>query len=459
MAEHYDTIISGGLLVEASGITDGSLGIRGETIAAVGDLGDATADHTVDATGKYVFPGFIDAHSHPVYGDNLEQYSQVMAYSGVTTVIPFIGAVPAWGEGDGDSFTVIDGFISEGERLSTLDFAVHTTFPTGVDPESEVRGMRDRGIVSGKMFMCFPERGLYQDDRTIAQLMSELAKNGCVAMVHAENDAIVDFEQARLVAEGRTAPTDYPSSRPPIAEAEAVFRACSIAEATGCPVYLVHLSARESLDVVRWFRKRGRIPIYAETCTHYLTLTEDDFVELEGLIKISPPVRTRADVDAMWEAVADGTIDVVATDGSGQKRARKENTTGNIFDVPFGIPGSQSMVPLVYSEGVNSGRITLPEIARIWGERPAKIFGLYPRKGTLAVGSDADITIMDPAETAVLPGEERGGTSDYNPYEGRTVIGLPSFTMQRGRVLLDDGELRAVPGSGQFLRVGPGARP
>jgi dihydropyrimidinase len=374
--EQYETIVRDGLLVAPGGMRAASIGVRDGRIAAIGDLDDARADLVVDARGKLVYPGLIDAHSHPVYGDDLAAYSQVMAYSGVTTIIPFVGAVPVWGSSAGDGLDAIDVFITDGEASSVLDFSMHTTFPAGVDAAREVDGMRERGVVSGKMFTCFPERGLYHDDRSIYELMSRLAARGCVAMVHPENDAIVALEQERLIGLGRTSIQDYPRSRPAIAEAEAVFRVCSIAETVGCPVYLVHLSSREAIEVVRWFRRRNRVPIYAETCTHYLALTEDDFAELGALIKISPPLRAREDREALWEALDDGTIDVVATDGSGQTRARKADVTGNVFDIPYGIPGSQSMVPLVFSEGVTGGRLKPSDIARIFAEQPARIFGL-----------------------------------------------------------------------------------
>lgn len=446
----FDTIVHGGVVVEPSGLRQAAVGIRGERIAAVApDLDLTLAQDLIDASGKFVFPGIIDAHSHPVYADDMQAFSRQMGHGGVTTLVPFIGAPPATRHGD--VIATVDQFVANANSTSYLDFAVHATFLDSDDVGRAVPALVERGVRSAKMFMCFSGRGMMIEDRRMLAAMAALAEGGCVAVVHAENDAIVSFLENQFQTRGWHTAQFYPPSRPPIAEAEGVFRALSLAEVAACPIYLVHLSARESLDVVRWFRSRASTPIFAETCTHYLVLTEEELERQGGLVKISPPLRRPEDVNALWQAIVDGTIDVVATDGSGQTRARKAEGGDNIFSVPFGIAGAQFMVPLVYSEGVNLGRVALPDLARIWCERPARIFGLYPRKGSLQVGADADLMILDPRRSMRVGVAMQRGNSDYCPYEGREVMGAPVLTMQRGRIVLKDGQLHVDPGRGRYL--------
>jgi dihydropyrimidinase len=307
------------------------------------------------------------------------------------------------------------------------------------------------------MFTCFSERGMRVTDDQILRVMRALAARGCLAMVHAENEAIVDSLEGEFRAAGHVSPDWYPRSRPPISEAEAVFRVLSLAETAECSVYLVHLSARESLEVVAWFRRRGRITIHIETCTHYLLMTDDEYARQGGLVRISPPLRKAEDVAVLWKGVQRGDLNVVASDGSGQTLARKGDPFGDIFEVPYGMPGVQFMVPLVADEAMNRRGISPMRLAEVFSENPAKIFGLYPRKGLVAVGSDADLLIFDHGTAGSVTVAAQLGNSDYSPYAGRRYQGAPAVTLQRGHVVLEEGAVRAKPGDGEFVATTPQA--
>jgi dihydroorotase-like cyclic amidohydrolase len=448
----YDSIVSGGVLVTPRGLTSAAIGIINEKIVSIEpDLSEHDADRTIDASGCLVFPGFIDAHNHPVYEDRFTGISGQLALGGVTSFVPFMPLVPEWGTKTDARQPVLD-FIAEAERDSYLDFNAHAIIQTDTQIDKVVPAMVELGVRSAKFFTCFSERGMMVDDLSLCEGMALLAKHGCLAMVHTENESIVTYLEQKLTREHRTQPMDYPSSRPNIAEAEAAFRVLAIAETTGCPTYLVHLSARESLDVVRWFRKRDTVPIYAETCVHYLVFTEDELGRQGALVKIAPPFRRQPDVDAMWEAVKDGTIDVVSSDGSGRTTGSKAGD--NIFRIPSGMPGAQSLLPLTYWEGIDTGRITLQRLAWVLSEQPARVFGLYPRKGALTVGADADLVIFDPAAVSRLTDDDLFGDSNYSPYIGRGGLGTPKLTMQRGVVILENGRLQVEKGHGQFIPVG-----
>lgn len=445
----YDAIVEGGIAVSPGGLYRSDIGILDGKIAAVADsLSACPADRHIDASGCYVLPGFIDAHNHPVYEDSFEGISGQLALGGVTTFIPFMPLVPEWGV-DADAREPVLDFISEGEHDSYLDFNCHGIIQTDTRVAKVIPALAGLGIRSAKFFTCFSGRGMMVDDLSLCEGLAAVAAAGCIAMVHAENESIVTYLERRLKQAGRVRPEDYPPSRPAIAEAEAAFRVLSIAETTRCPTYLVHLSAQESLDVVRWFRRRNRATVFAETCTHYLVFTEDELTKQGARVKIAPPLRSQSDVDAFWHAVGDGTIDVVSSDGSG--RTLKSKQSSDIFTVPSGMPGAQSLVQLAYWHGVSTGRITVQRLVWVLSEQPARIFGLYPQKGSLSVGADADIVVYDPARAGSLKHEDLFGRSDYSPYEGSSGLGVPRLTMQRGAIVLEDGKLQVNKGHGSFI--------
>ena len=225
----------------------------------------------------------------------------------------------------------------------------------------------------------------------------------------------------------------------------------TLASVTRCPIYIPHISAQESLDVVRWFKKRGTAEIYSETCPHYLTLVEDELKSKGALAKMSPPLRTTNDVEKLWQALQEGLIDVIASDTAGHTQSDNEPLWDKIFSAPYGIPGIDTLFKIVYSEGVNRGRITLSRLVEVLSEQPAKIFGLYPRKGVVAEGSDADVVVLDPAMPYTIPAQNPLLNVDYSMFAGRTGLGVPILVMQRGRVLMQQGNLQAQAGQGKYL--------
>jgi dihydropyrimidinase len=246
-------------------------------------------------------------------------------------------------------------------------------------------------------------------------------------------------------------PEFYYKSHPNISEAEAVFRVLSLAMIASCPMYLVHLSTKESIDVVKLFKSWGKPELYTETCTHYLTLTDSEMTKRGSLAKVGPPLRKKADIEALWEAVRDGTIDVVGSDTAGHMVEAKEPIMGDVFKAPSGIPGQEEMFVVTYDEGFNKGRITAQKLVEICCEKPAKIFGLYPKKGTLAVGSDADLSIFDPSVPHTIHAENLHSKVDYSMYENRKCIGIPTIVMQRGNILLENGVLMGECGQGKYI--------
>jgi dihydropyrimidinase len=298
------------------------------------------------------------------------------------------------------------------------------------------------------MFMAFAKRGMNVSDKLLIAVMDRIGRLGGISMVHAEGVAC-EYLEEQFIAEGKISPAFYPQSRPNQFEADAVSRAIIFANTVNCPLYLVHLSARESLGPVRNARAAGQV-VYAETCPHYLTLTDDIFERFGSLAKCAPPIRKAADVEAMWGAIRNHLVDVVASDHSGQKMEKRQSN--NVFDAPFGISGTETMFYLLHEEGVNRKRIGLPMLVKVLSENPAKIFGLYPKKGTLRVGSDADLVILDPGESHVIGAKTLHGKSDFTLYEGWKCSGKPVLTMQRGKIVLKDGVLNSKPGDGIFLR-------
>jgi len=461
-----DCVVKGGLVVSGRGITKADVLVGDGIIQQVGE--NLEAPKTVDASGKYVFPGIIDAHNHPVYADKMDTFSRAAAYGGVTTIIPFFGNLAAWGT-SGKTSEIIKKMIEEGERISYLDFAIHGTFVAEDDVRAEIPRLIKMGVPSFKVYMTYPKRGMMMPDDKMLEAMAAAAAEGGLAMVHAENGYAIDYLVEKFTAEGKVSREYFMPSQPNILEVDAVRRAATYAVLTDCPLYCVHLSAREMPEIMMQMKREGR-RIYGETCPQYLSLTNQAVLERGPLGKVGPPLREKEDNEAIWRGLASHAIDTVASDScdvmAEQKErggASKDFVTGpgarpgpdNIFEARFGAPSVEPMLQVVYHDGVNDGRITLTRLVQTMCENPAKIFGLYPKKGILQEGSDADIVVFDPAVPHTISVEGMHGNADFTLFEGKEVTGAAVFSMQRGEVLIENGQFRRKQGNARFL---PGNR-
>jgi len=447
------TAIKGGILVNNQGMEPADIYIKDGVIDSV-ERGESqkTADHIIDASGKFVLPGIIDVHLHPVYADRMNTLSQAAPLGGITTLVPYIGAVKAWGK-TGTLLDAVKDFITESEKSSMVDFATHCSLTLNdMDTIDEmIPAAVEMGVISFKVFMAYARRGMKLEDEHILKIMEIIAKNKALLAVHAENGSIVDYLEDKFIAEGNLTPEFFPLSHPNISEAEAIFRILALSNIVKCPLYLAHVSARESLDVLRLYKSWGKRDFYTETCTHYLTFTDEELLTKGSLAKMAPPLRKKEDVDALWKAAADGRIDVISSDAAGHSIKNKEPIRDNIFQSPNGIPGLETMFTVAYDEGVNRNRISLPRLVELTCENPARIFGLFPRKGALQEGSDADVLIFDPDAVQTIAAKNYPLKVGYSLYEGRECMGAPYLVMQRGKILLEKGILKAEPGQGLYI--------
>lgn len=453
--EHCDVHVKGGVLVDSRQLRLADVFIKDGLVHSVErPESGKTADRVIDASGKFVLPGIVEAHLHPVYADRLDTLSKSAVYGGVTTLIPYIGAVKAWGV-EGNLWDAVNYFIDEGARDSCIDFGLHCSLVADDldDLESLIPKICERGVRSFKGFMAYKKRGMFLGDADILRILSVLKDNGGLFCVHAENGDLCDFLEDRFTAEDKAGPEYYGPSRPSISEAEAVFRILSFAKTLECPMYIVHVSSWEALQVIEMFRGWSSAPIYAETCTHYLTLTNEEMLKMGSLAKVSPPLREARDVDALWQAVIDGKIDVIGADTAGHLIDTKEPRWGDVFKAPAGLPGQETMFTVTYDEGFNRRSVSLCRLVELMAEKPAKIFGLYPRKGVLQPGSDADVLIFDPMKEHTVSAAKQHTKTDYTMYEDRRCLGAPELVMQRGEVILENGELKATKGRAQFLEA------
>jgi dihydropyrimidinase len=455
--KNSDVHIKGGVLVNSSRIALGDVFIKNGLVESIEPPGTTkTADKVINAEGKLVLPGIVESHLHPVYADRLETLSKSAVYGGITTLIPYIGAVKAWGV-EGNLWDAVNYFIEEGARDSCIDFGLHCSLVADDlnDLEKLIPKICERGIRSFKGFMAYKRRGMYLSDTDILRILAALKESGGLFCVHAENGDLCDFLEDRFSAEGKTGPEYYAPSRPNICEAEAAFRILSLAKTIDCPIYIVHVSTKETLQVIDMFRKWGSGPIYTETCTHYLTLTNNEMLKMGSLAKVSPPLRESKDVNALWEAIIDGRVDVIGADTAGHLIDTKEPRWGDVFKAPAGLPGQETMFTVTYDEGFNRRSVSLCRLVELMAEKPAKIFGLYPRKGVLQPGSDGDVLIFDPMKDHTVYASEQHTKTDYTMFESRHCLGKPEMVLQRGRVILENGEMTAEKGFGQFLEASP----
>lgn len=442
MGEAFDLLVCGGLLVGRDRIYRSDLAIRGGRIAEIRDgIGRGEAQRVIDAEGKFILPGIIDVHTHPLYEDDFETTSLTAAYGGTTTLVHYVYAFPNENVGE-----PIERGLNEASRVSYLDFGLHVGLFEVEKQYKQIPEAFRYGVRTFKMFMTYAKLGRMTSDYYLTAAMDLIAKHGGMAMVHAENGLATDYLEDKFNREGIPAIEAFTRMRPAALEAEAIHRAIAIAEVCGCPLYIPHISAGRGLEPVRRARSAG-LPVYAETCPQYLLLTEEDLFRWGPLAKIGPPLRTPEDNEALWKGIVDGTIDVVASDHAPKAKRRTED----FFEAAYGSPQAETLLPLMYDAGVNTGRITLVRLAQLLSETPARIFGLYPRKGCLEVGSDADVVILDPRLQHTLSGTTQHSRAGYTLYEGRQCLGGPWMTLQRGRVVLDRGQLVAKPGDGRFI--------
>ncbi len=457
---HYDLIIKGGTVVTASDTTQCDVGIRDGVIATLGiDLGEA--DRVIDATGKLIMPGGIDSHVHIaqpsgegiVMADDFESATRSAAFGGNTTIMPF--CLQENGKGLREAVTAYHG-LADGNCYTDVSFHLILSDPTEQVLGQELPALVEDGYTSFKVFMTY--EGLKLDDKEILDVMATARETGALVMVHAENYDAIRFMTERLERAGKTAPLYHGKSRPIVVEREATHRAISLAELVDVPVMIVHVSNREAMEEIRRAQSRG-LKVYGETCPQYLVLTEQDMdgLNMEGAKYVcSPPPRDKESQVACWEGIQTGVFSVFSSDHC---PFRYDDPEGKLIPkgrtsfrwVPNGIPGVQTRLPILFSEGVSKGRITLNEFVALSATNHAKTYGLYPRKGSIAVGADADIAIWDPERKVTITEAMTRDGADYTPYEGMEVTGWPVTTILRGAVVIDEETLVGGKGYGKHL--------
>jgi len=456
------TLITNGLIVTADGSTAADLLIDGETIAQIGrDLAGAgaIADETIDAAGKYVIPGGIDAHTHmelPFGGtfakDTFESGTRAAAFGGTTSIIDF--AVQSRG---GSLRAGLDTWLAKAEGNAVTDYGMHMIMSdVNDDTLAEMDTLVGEGIPDFKLFTAYPGV-FYSDDGSILRAMQRTAGNGGMIMMHAENGMAIDVVATQTFESGMTDPIGHGIARKAVFEGEATNRVIRLAEAAGVPVYIVHLSSREALAEVRAARDRGT-KAFAETCPQYLFLSLDDMGNgFEGAKFVcSPPLRPRDNWDDLWTGLVKDDLQLVATDHCPfDFHGQKELGRGDFRKVPNGLPGVEDRVDLLHDGGVVGGRISRERWVEIISTAPAKMFGMYPQKGAIAIGSDADIVIYDPNRRHTISAATHHMDVDYSCYEGRSIQGGSDIVLSRGSVIVRDGEFTGRKGHGRFVRRAP----
>ena len=453
-------LIKNGTIVTATDQYKGDVFVDGEKISVIGTSLAMPADRTIDATGKYLFPGGIDVHTHldmPFGGsmssDDFETGTIAAAYGGTTTVVDF--AIQYHGQTLHHAW---ETWMKKAEGKAAIDYGFHMIITELNDQvELEMDELVSQGVTSFKLFMAYP--GVFMlDDASIFKALLRTGNNGGTICMHAENGGVIDVLVKKALAEGKTAPKYHALTRPARAEAEATHRAIALAEIAGVPIYIVHLSAPEALEMVTEARDRG-LPAYAETCPQYLFLSYDNYEEpgfAGAKYVMSPPLRPKDAQDRLWRGLAGNDLQAISTDHCPFcMKEQKVLGEHDFSKIPNGAPGVETRMSLVYDGGVRTGKISLNRFVELTSTSPAKIFGLFPRKGTIAPGSDADIVVFDPEKKLTLGAKTLHMRCDYNPYEGREVTGATDTVISRGKVVIDAGKFTGKAGAGSFLKRDP----
>ena len=452
----FDKVIKGGNVVTPAGTFVGDIGISGEKIAALGVSLEAEGAKVIDARGHHVIPGVLDVHVHlelpfcgTVSADDYRTGTRAGARGGVTTVIDF--AIPYAGESLGQA---ADNWHRKAEGKSLIDYTFHICITRWNDHKDQIKEMVDRGFTTFKEFMIYESEGWQSDDRAMFGTLEKMKEYGTMLLVHAESARVLD----ELITRYHTPEMMkqygarlHRMTRPNFIEAEAIQRAVQWSEATGGQLYIVHMSTAEGADIIRAAQSRG-VPVIAETCAQYLVLDDSVFDREDGhLFACCPQLKKPADVERLWKGLRSGEVSVISTDTCTFTREQKAMWNGDWTKIPMGMPGLETLLPLTYTHGVLEGRITLEEMSAKLSTNPARIMGLYPRKGAIQIGADADLAIIHPQRRETVTPGRMETNADWSPFEGWELAGFARTTLSRGDVIVDDYKVVGREGRGQWL--------
>lgn len=455
-------LIKNGRIITAVDDYHADIFVENETVTTIGKHLNMEVDQVIDAAGRYVFPGGIDPHTHldmpfggTVSADDFETGTRAAAFGGTTTLIDF--AIQTKGH---STLEALDTWHEKADGKTAIDYGFHMIVTDMEDDRlSEMRALADAGITSYKMFMAYPGV-LYVDDGTIFRAMRKAGEDGTVVCMHAENGIVIDEIVKRARLEGKTAPKWHSLTRPTRMEAEGVHRAIAIAEVANVPVYIVHLSSSDALEQVTQARNRG-VHAFAETCPQYLFL-DHSYYEKEGFegakYVMTPALREKWNQDKLWRGLQFGDLQSISTDHCPFCfKDQKALGINDFSQIPNGAPGVENRMSLVFNGGVHEGRISLNKFVELTSTAAAKMFGIFPKKGTIAIGSDADLVIFDPNRSEVISVNNpctHHMRVDYNTYEGMQVTGFSEVVISRGKVIIDQGDYLGKKGDGRFLKRG-----
>ncbi len=447
----FDLAIVGATVVTPSGVAAADVAVAAGKIASIAPPGALDSAHrTIDAHGMLLIPGAVDPHTHldaEMFSahtiDDFESGTAAAAAGGVTTIVDY-----AFQANGGSLADAIEKWSAKARGRAIIDYGFHVAL---LDPSpeaiSEIPRLADRGVSSIKIFMM---QGFEARARDYLRAFKVAGDSGALLAIHAEDEHLIGFCTERLLAAGKRDVTHFAASRPPLSETAAVRRALAMTELSAAPAYFVHLSSREAIDEIRSARARGRV-VLAETRPIYLYLTEERFLEPNGAKYVGyPPLRGGEHRAALWTAIADGTIDVVATDHCSWTLERKLSAD-RFTRMPPGMSNLETLVPMLYSEGVAKGRLSISRWVDLTATNAAKIFGMYPRKGAIVEGADADLIVFDPKRKVVINAREMHSRADYDPFDGFEVTGWPKMTIARGVPIVTDRKVDALAGRGEFI--------
>jgi len=457
------TLIKNGTILSSDNEFIADILVEGEKIVAIGKGLNDDVDKVVDATGKYIFPGGIDQHTHFEALTNVGdrdtsgyEYTKALIVGGTTTIIDYAPQDPGCGLIESAKYRI----EKRAKDKTCVDFGLHALITEVNDKMfDEIKELPGMGINSIKAFMAYIGSPLHVDDGTLYKVLKESKEHGITTFVHAENGEIIDMLQKDCIKSGQLDPKYHAVSRPPLVEVEATKRALYYAEELDAPIFIVHVSTKGAADAIAEAKAKN-IRAYGETCTQYLTTTKEvldnpDFNEAAKYV-CSPALRDEDDTEAMWNALNNNTLSAIVSDHCGIDLAEMKQVGRNNFaEIPNGAPGAADRINMIWTNGVSKNRITRQKFVEVCSTLPAKINGVYPRKGVIAVGSDADIVVFDPEYRGTIRLEDNPNGVDYNIYEGREQIGRPEVVLLRGKVVLEDAKFVGELGQGKFIPCEP----